>query len=240
MAKAFGYLLALLGIATINVSGEKKINTLCYGLPTYITQTPRPFTCRLWQPNWASETVFELTFLHCQEIPTVQLFIRNFYGVDEINTYFNPKYKKIKTRLYTGVLARLDLDFKIVKGNKKIGVRPSVRVLVYLVPDHKFSPEKRLLLTGVYYSDIKDDCSFYDSMSLHSKIFAALGLVAGLIIIPIVVTIIRRWHRNRGSGSQKKTFCVWFFKCDQGLEHTGRNGFVLRDMNGHAATDRLI
>ena len=31
---------------------------------------------------------------------------------------------------------------------------------VFVIPDHKFSPEKRFMLLGVFYTDMKDDCKF--------------------------------------------------------------------------------
>eukprot|EP00112_Aurelia_sp_Birch-Aquarium-sp1_P003016 Seg1338.5 transcript_id=Seg1338.5/GoldUCD/mRNA.D3Y31 product="hypothetical protein" protein_id=Seg1338.5/GoldUCD/D3Y31 len=187
--------------------------------------------------------MFEITYQHCQEVPTLNVFIRNFYGYDEINTYFNPKYKSTKVRLFTGVVARIDLRFRVIKGNKKLGIRPSVRILVLLVPDHRFSPVKQQILTGVFYTDMKDDCSFLDLMELHVKIFLAIGLLAGLVFLPITVYLCKKWRLKRGKGDQKKTFCVWFFKCDQGrdgAENIARDGFMLQERNGTAPTDRLI
>lgn len=35
-----------------------------------------------------------------------------------------------RTRLYTGVLARIDLTFKVIKADKKRNIRPSVHVKV--------------------------------------------------------------------------------------------------------------
>jgi len=228
----------------LRVASEKP-NTLCYGRPTYITRHPRPYTCHLWQPNWAIETAFELHFLHCQKMPTVSLFIRNFYGYDEINTYLNPKYKSFKTRLYTGVLARIDLKFTIIKENKKLNIRPSVEVKVLLVPDHKFSPDKRFMLLAVFYTDMKDDCNFFDTMELHTKVIIALVLIAVLVIIPIIVALIRKWKKERGTGNRKKTFCAWFFKCEPNYaqEHLMNNDHMLnemRDMNGGATNGRLL
>ena len=84
--------------------------------------------------------------------------------------------------------------------------------------------------------------SFFDLMELHTKIIIGLVSIAVLIIIPIVVMLCRKWRKTRGTGEKKKPFCVWFFKCDQtkAAENIARDGYIMNEMNGGAATDRLI
>ncbi len=64
------------------------VKSECYAAASYQTTTEK-YVCRLHQSNWASEAMFEVKFLHCLEEPTVNVFIRNFYGVDEINMNFD-------------------------------------------------------------------------------------------------------------------------------------------------------
>lgn len=76
-------------------------------------------------------------------------------------------------------------------------------------------------------------------MDLHTKIIIGLVLIAILIIIPIVITLCRKWRTGRGTGNKKKSFCVWLFKCRPELGNIGgndrdsnaRNGLV---MDGYA------
>eukprot|EP00794_Sanderia_malayensis_P001087 gene1087-428_t len=200
----------------------------CYALPTYIVYKEGNYKCKLWQPNWASETMFELTFKHCQEIPTINLFVRNFYGADEINTDFNTKFTKWRFTLYTGKDAQFIIKFQKIKGSRTYGIRPQVRVLVAFKPNYLKS-ETQQLLTGVFFTDKKDDCSFFEKMGLHEQILMGMALVAALVIIPLIAFVIFRWKRDekkmrKRRGTKKNTPCyVWFFKCDQTSSHEAYN-----------------
>ena len=78
---------------TICLVSDSKVE--CYSSASY-QATKGEHSCTLSQPNWAAETYFELTHKHCLTDPKVNLFIRNFHGVDEINIDFNKKFSKWK------------------------------------------------------------------------------------------------------------------------------------------------
>ncbi len=80
----------------------------------------------------------------------------------------------------------------------------------------------------------------FDKMEPHNLIIMWLGLVLGLVVIPIIVFVILKWRRAEAQKKDKKktTFCKWFFKCDQGQNRNNKN--EEHEMNGDAPTDRLI
>ena len=69
----------------------------CLAIAGFRAKAISKYQCKLYQMNWSDETEFILTYKHCINKPaTVNLFIRGFYGIDEINRDFNEKDKKWK------------------------------------------------------------------------------------------------------------------------------------------------
>eukprot|EP00794_Sanderia_malayensis_P004755 gene4755-5379_t len=130
--------------------------------------------------------------------------------------------------LYTGKDAQFIIKFQKIKGSRTYGIRPQVRVLVAFKPNYLKS-ETQQLLTGVFFTDKKDDCSFFEKMGLHEQILMGMALVAALVIIPLIAFVIFRWKRDekkmrKRRGTKKNTPCyVWFFKCDQTSSHEAYN-----------------
>eukprot|EP00794_Sanderia_malayensis_P004770 gene4770-5397_t len=179
-----------------NHDKSDSVECVCYPAPSYQAITGK-YSCRLLQVNWASESYFEVVYKHCLEEPTVHVFIRNFYGIDEINRDFSKKASSWKTMSFTGKLAQLVFKFSTFKANPELDIKEQIQVKVLFYAVYG-KPNSELLLTAVFPNHDKSDCQWVETLSLHNKIFFVFGLIFGFVFI-IAISVIYYYRRYTSS-----------------------------------------
>lgn len=172
-------------------------SSVCYPAPTYQSSATK-YTCALRQANWAREAIFEITYLHCRKEPAIHVFVRNFYGLDEINRDFSQMLSNVKATSFSGKTSMLAFKFSTFEAIPKYGVRKQTQVKVVFTGVFG-KPNSEHLLTAVFPADDTSDCSWGSSMELHDQIFLGGGICLALIFILFVVYLIRKYKNNHGT-----------------------------------------
>jgi len=165
----------------------------CYTSASY-QATKGERSCKLWQPNWSPEVYFEVTHKHCLKEPMVNVFIRNFHGVDEINIDFNRKSSSWKGQSFAGKTYLIILKFNEFNIDGSPG-QLHVKFIFFPIFGALFSQH---LLTAVFNTDDKSDCIWAETLELHDEVFLGIGLCGGFALILVAVFCFRN-HKMRNN-----------------------------------------